>query len=172
MLRFRDSIECRLLYRLEAMWIGSWLESIEQFIILNGMDIRKQLTSLETLLQSMSLQIIRQTMKLPDQRVHFNLGYWLHHFAVDIWHSFLKFNHDNFSLCNSHHYATGAPAEQGFYRWTKKHGIETLPGKHQTATSLAYDYTRNTLYLIEGCIQTLWAYKINRKTEKFVCVKN
>lgn len=65
----------------------------------------------------------------------------------------------------------GAPADQGLYRWTRKRGVERLPGSYKTTNSLGYDYERNYLYHLDGCTQMLRRFKVNPKTGK-VCKMN
>ena len=61
---------------------------------------------------------------------------------------------------------SAGPANQSLYRWQKKSGLEKLPGSYKTCNSMSFDYKRNILYSMDGCEQTVTAFKINKKTGK------
>lgn len=81
-------------------------------------------------------------------------------------HDRLNIVYAQFTLLIFYILSLGGPAEQGLYHWTRKGGVERLPGSYKTTNSVAYDYKRNCLYHLDGCEQTLRKFKFNPKTGK------
>lgn len=53
----------------------------------------------------------------------------------------------------------GASSTQGFYYYTKKHGVKCLFNNTKTTTGLTFDEKTQTLYVLDGCSQIITAFK-------------
>lgn len=62
------------------------------------------------------------------------------------------------------------PANNGLYRYSKRRGVERLPGSYKTSNAMTFDYKLNIYYIMDGCDKIIRAFKLNKKTGK-LCKK-
>ena len=111
----------------------------------------------------------RITHNVIEFVIHYCYNMQDHVFSAKVarMHTFWELRNDykktnNFTKLNGTF--SGAKATQGLYSWHKKRGLKKLPGSYVTCNSMTYDNKRNILYVMDGCEQTIRAFKVDKNT--------